>query len=227
MRRLPSSLTTILAMAALPLAAVAMLSNQVRAQFAQPTPEVIEGPTEWVAFQAMVRVSHPGAPVIQGRYFRSASGSERLETGPSLSDVRVVSISNVAQGVAYHGRPRLNQWTRVPGAPVPGARPPLAYRTSKWTLHPYRLALRKGQDGTLNAHEGFTAYSVRHESGGTSMKVPDLNFFDAVRQRPDGRYEIYSEIERTEPDAQLFEPPAGAIVTESEVPRPGDLGHAR
>lgn len=207
-------------MSVLPLAAVGALSSRLSAQLNRPAPEIVEGPTEWVAFQALVRVSHPGAPVIQGRFFRSSNGSERLETGPSLDDIRVVSIKNVLQGFAYDGLPRLNKWRRVSWTSRTGGKPPVTYRSPAWSIHPYRLALKKGQSGALDATEGFTAYSFRQGSGGVTLKVPELNFFEVVRQRPDGRYEIYSEIELVEPDWQLFELPLDAIVTDEQMRTP-------
>lgn len=137
----------------------------------------------------------------------------------------MVSIKNVPQGVAYDGLQRLKKWRRVLWTSRTGGKPPIAYRSQAWSLHPYRLALRKGQSGALDSAEGFMAYSFRQGSGGVTMKVPDLNFFEVVRQRPDGRYEIYFDIELVEPDWQLFEPPLDAIITDEEVRKPEPEPH--
>jgi hypothetical protein len=204
----------VLAMLALPLAAIGIFARDLAAQLKSLPFEVIEGPSAWVPFVASVEVSHPGKAPTHGRFYRAGDGSERLDTGPSLEDIRVIFIKNVAQRLTFSGNPRRNEWTQQPF--VPRREPPVGFKLPTWTMHPYKLAILKGQSGAVNASEGFSAYSVRTESGIVTLKVPELNFFDAVRQRPDGRYEIYSDIELIQPDWRVFEPPVGAVLRSRE-----------
>lgn len=214
MRVFSPRITLRLAMFALPLAAIGFVSTHVKAQLSRPTPQIAEGPSEWVAFQATVRISHPGSPVVHGRFYRSSNGSDRLETGPAPGDIRVVSITNVPQRLRYIGHPGRNEWTRFAVNFPNDGKPPVAYLTAAWSRHPYRLALLKGQSGALDATEGLNAFSVKLNSGSLVFKVPELNFFEVVNQRPDGRHQIYFDIEFVEPDWTLFEPPPGAVVNE-------------
>jgi hypothetical protein len=85
-----------------------------------------------------------------------------------------------------------------------------------WTPYQYKLAIRRGESGSVSAMEGFEAYRVTQSDGVMHLKVPALNLFDAVTQRPDGWYELYSDIDLKEPAADLFAPPLGVPVT----PRP-------
>ena len=53
------------------------------------------------------------------------------------------------------------------------------------------------------------------------LKVPALNLFDAVIQRPDGWYQLHSDIDLKEPGADLFAPPVGVpVVPRALVPPP-------
>jgi hypothetical protein len=48
-----------------------------------------------------------------------------------------------------------------------------------------------------------------------------LNLFDALIQRPDGWYQLYSDIDLKEPAADLFAPPVGVpVVPRAPAPLP-------
>jgi hypothetical protein len=203
------------AMLVLPLAVIGMFANGLRAQLNhdQASPlERIDAPTTWVAFQATVVQGSPGESLVHGRYFRSSNGSERLETGPDLKDIRVVSIKNTLRRTAFTMSPR-GFWTQMPWQAPHDGLPPQYVQSPNIRLHPFRLAIRKGESGATNADVGFTAYSRTQLSGMTSLIVPELNFFEVVRQRPDGWHQAFREIEQREPDGDLFLPPPDAVVT--------------
>lgn len=177
--------------------------------------EFIEAPDNWVAFEASLSVTHPENFQLGtvGRFYRSSNGSTRRESGPSLTDIRVIDIVNVADSAQYVFSQRTG-WVRFP---IAGDRSrPLKYRknVAGWSKAPGRLALKKGQSGVLSAAEGFEAYLVTETSGVTKLRVADLNLFEVATTRPDGLHERYADIDLVEPAAELFRPPAGATVQE-------------
>jgi hypothetical protein len=97
------------------------------------------------------------------------------------------------------------------------------FKPTQWfrdQLQPYplRLALRLGDNGSVRADDGFAAYRLVFDDCSAFLLVPELNLFAAVRQRIDGRREVYSNIELVEPDPQLFGPPPGVSVQQTEDP---------
>ena len=219
---------TTIAMLVLPIAVLGVLARNLVARAAPAQGgDVVDEPVDWVPFQAKVTISHPGTPSAHGRYFRKSDGSERLETGPSEADIKVIMIRNVSEGSLYlFGS---EGWTREPFNPVNNGRP-IQWRKGlpNWVMHPYRLALRRGESGSLTADRGLTAYRVTTGQGVVTYKVPELNLFDVVRQRPDGRYEIYSDIELVEPSPDLFDPPVGAAVQDRGTRElPSHLEHGK
>jgi hypothetical protein len=70
-----------------------------------------------------------------------------------------------------------------------------------------------GDSGQVNAQEGFRAYQVTDRNGTVTLKVPDLNLYSAVIQRPDGHYQALSNIDLAEPPNEFFRPPTNAVVT--------------
>jgi hypothetical protein len=215
---------TILAMLVLPLAVVGVYARTlaVRLPVAQ-SDEAVEAPADWVAFGAKVTITHPKNPTVYGRYWRASNGSERLDTGPAPADMKVITIRSVPELTLYLFGPR--GWTREPMELLNSGRPlPWKKGLPNWQLHPYRLALAKGESGSLTASTGFSAYRVTTGQGIVTFKVAELNLFDVVRQRPDGRHEVYSEIELGEPAPALFIPPAGAVVIDRAPTPPPELG---
>jgi hypothetical protein len=49
-------------------------------------------------------------------------------------------------------------------------------------------------------------------SGTLSLQVPELNFFDVLKQTLEGRRETYTNIAIAPQDELMFQPPAGAEV---------------
>jgi len=190
-------------------------------------PEIVDAPATWVAFQAELTITRPGGPTAFGKYFRSSDGSHRIQTGPSHSDVRVISILNVSERMWYDYSAR-SGWTSYdyPNA-VSKERPtPVRANLPGWNEYPFRLALKRGESGAVNADEGFRAYQVIDRNGTVTLKVPDLNLYSAVIQRPDGHHQALSNIDITEPSNETFRPPTNVAVTHGgqwKSPVPLDL----
>jgi hypothetical protein len=200
----------------------AALAEQRRVS--DPVPQ----PADWVAFQATMTKTVPDKPTVVGRFYRSASGSERLETGPTLSDVRIVAIKDVPNSVYYRYGARQG-WTSAPmQLPRTGWRPIQVQKTMKGlSLYPYKLALMEGQDGSLTATEGLQAYLYVNDAGDQFLEAPELNFFHIVRmQASTGKREAYSQVRLGEPPAELFTPPSGVSITKLQTPD-GIVDHRR
>jgi hypothetical protein len=209
--RLSDRTRTALAMTILPLAVLGILARNILARTSSAgSAEPVEAPADWVPFQANVTITNPDTPAVRGRYYRASDGSERLETGPSEQDIRVIMIRNFSERVAYLFSSKA--WTREPIEPLNGGKPLQWRKGSNWIEHPYRLALRRGESGSLTADVGLFVYRVATEQGVITFKAPELNLFDVIRQRPDGRYEVYSEIDQVEPPRDVFAPPVGVSV---------------
>jgi len=182
--------------------------------------QLIDQPEAWVAFEADVTISHPGQPPVVGRYYRSVSGSFRLQTGATLKDIRVVSIKNTIDGVWYVYSKAKERWTRhqdVQAMPID--HPPMRIKRG-FGLQPYqfRLALRPGESPNYRATVGLTAYqrSDPTDPDGTyNLYVPELNMFPVLAQEGvNGRREAYTNIDLKEPAIELFYPPPGVPVEE-------------
>jgi hypothetical protein len=195
-----------------PILVVGLMARAVRARVLESRPfemNLVEAPNAWVPFTARVTITKPGSPQVVGRYYRSSNGSNRLETGPSDSDVRVVHITNNTDGLGYlYNR---NGWVSWKLERI-GLQPTQFVRNLEWSDYPHKLALKRGESGSLTASEGFKAYLVVGR-GISKLRVPELNLFAVVRQRIDGRHESYTNIELAEPDDVMFSPPAGTHVT--------------
>jgi hypothetical protein len=173
--------------------------------------EYVAMPDTWVPFEASVTITAPNSPPVVGRFYRSSNGSTRLETGPSVSDIRVISIRNIVDQMIYLGS--ASGWTSD-RLDLPFGSGPMRWKKGlpNWTPFEYKLAIRRGESGSVSATEGFDAYRVTQSDGVMHLKVPALNLFDAVVQRPDGWYQLYSNIDLKEPAADLFAPPLGVPV---------------
>lgn len=168
-------------------------------------------PSTWVPFTAKLSVEYPDRAPVVGAFYRSSTGSTRLETGPSGDDVRVVSIKNLPSRTQYVLGPtgvwRSSSMTKGVFAPLP-------FHTGmkNLVLHPHRVSVGAGELYSLNSTTGYAAYQYATGNGGSLLLVPELNFFPVVQQRADGRREVYKDIIVGEPDEALFAPPAGATV---------------
>ena len=67
----------------------------------QESREILPQPAAWVPFTAKVAVTHTGADLVVGVFYRSTNGSTRLETGPVEGDSRVVSVKDVPHKTRY------------------------------------------------------------------------------------------------------------------------------
>jgi hypothetical protein len=114
---------------------------------------------------------------------------------------------------------RLDQ--RPNGLPSNGWKP-LRVRANSSGLSPYqyKLALRRGEDGSLASTTGFSTYQFVNDSGNQWLLVPELNLFPVVKQWVQtGRREAVSNIVIREPDPLLFLPPADATIDHKTTPR--------
>jgi hypothetical protein len=186
-----------------------------------PTSLDVNAPEHWVPFEADVRITYPASVEVVGRFYRSSDGSVRLETGPSRDDVRVIFIRNVPEAVVYGWSG--GSWRKEPLVmPQFWVSPPRWRITQHWSRYPYRLAIRLGESGDIAASDGFTAYRVLGPAGITKLKVPELNMFDAVIDRPDGRHETYVNVRIGEQPDWIFKPPVSAVVARRPIRPTGD-----
>ena len=98
---------------------------------------------------------------------------------------------------------------------------PLKSRANRPGLMPYRykLALAKGQDGSLTASVGFSGYRFVNTSGNMWLIVPELNLLPVVKQWVQtGRRELLTNIVVEEQDETKFMPPPGERMTYSSTP---------
>jgi hypothetical protein len=172
--------------------------------------DTVVQPSSWVPFVADLRVTYPDGPSIVGRFYQAGDGSSRLETGPPGEAPRVIHIKSVvAQSgfIFHHGQWFSNHFK------VGSLKPPTWYRDQ---LRPcrWKLSLRHGGSGSVVATDGFSAYEWDYGQASFQLLIPELNMFAAVRQRVDGRREVYSNIEIVDPDPALFAPPPGAPVSD-------------
>lgn len=157
-------------------------------------------------------ITNPTTPPVVGRYYRSADGSHRLDTGPSLVELEASSIFNITARRDYIHRP-FGDWAVRSVLDAADLKPPKALsRAPVPTLYPYRLAIGKGQSGSLTATVGFSAYQIRWADGTTKLVVPELNLFAVSIRAPNGRTEVYSNIELVEPPASIFRAPADVAI---------------
>lgn len=182
-------------------------------------PQLLPQPYDWVPFSADVTVESPTDGRQTGRFFRRADGSTRLEITWLQHNATVISINNVSATTYYRYSPKRG-WVSGPMELPTWGWKPLRYHDQVFGLRPYRhrVALKKGQSGSLWAVEGFDAFMYTTGAGGLRIMIPELNFFPAVRQSLYGRRETYSNIEIGPQPSELFELPPGAHVTAIDLP---------
>jgi len=181
-------------------------------------------PQDWVPFTADVRVFHPGVEAVAGKFYRSANGSTRMETGPLVSaQPLVISIHNVGLGLTFIGRK--GKWESHPIVLGPeGHRPPRLLDGAPGR-HKLDYKIRGNENGTTERLDpgdptGFEAYQYNAGSGAVAYEVPALNFFRVIQQNAvNGRREVYFNIKIAEPPEALFTPPTGAVVAAQADPK--------
>jgi hypothetical protein len=184
-----------------------------RRSLVQQTREELPQPAAWVAFEAKVTVQRGGAEPLVGKFYRSSDGSTRLETGPAEGDVRVVDIKNIPTKAGYV-RKVDGTWISKPIDEASADLRPQRFHAGMPFLarYPRKVSILKGQPYSLSSDTGFSAYQLMQSNGGLLLLVPELNFFPIVRERLDGRREVYTDVSLLEPDVSLFLPPPGATV---------------
>jgi hypothetical protein len=85
-------------------------------------------------------------------------------------------------------------------------------KTSGLQKHPLFVEIRRGKTYNLRAETGLSAYRYVNTSGTLSLQIPDLNFFEVLKQNLDGRREMYSNLEIADQPEEVFQPPTGATI---------------
>lgn len=193
--------------------------------------EPIAAPMTWVPFSADLRLTSPtdrGGSV--GKFYRDSNGSIRVSSGPTESDIRVITIHNIpkVRSFVYSD----GAWESAPMQIGSDGRPPKTRLTNSpgLELYPFKLAIFEGQDGSLFAKEGLVVYRSISGDALVRLEAPSLNWFAVVSQSITGRRHEYSNIKFGDQPASLFEPGPGEPVNEiSEyrgiVQRPKDAPH--
>jgi hypothetical protein len=193
----------------------------------QRTP--IEQPSGWVAFSADFEHREKTGRVINGRYYRGSDGSYRRE-GIGADGRTKVSIVNLTRRIYYRGGADPDSvWQSGPyEAPEVRFKPQVWFKEMVGlSQYPYKLALLKGQDGSLTALEGLDAWIYTNYAGTMRLVVPALNFHAVVNSPVQGMREVYSNIVIGNVDPALFEAPpnrrvqwTGRPFDQAEQPRP-------
>ncbi len=170
-------------------------------------PNEIPSPDHWVSFSALISKTGGGSVAV-GRFFRGTDGSERRETGPTLDDIRVITIHNMTTERFYRFLAGKG-WTEQPMQLSPMVkRPRKMLRTMQ--------GLSRGQQTTLlraGRGESVASYQSRAQRGDVLMIVPALNFFTVDQIMPDGGRLLFHDIDIVDVDPGLFLPPAGSLIT--------------
>jgi hypothetical protein len=193
--------------------------SRTLARLATPAQLLPQGPPAWVPFSADVTVAKPNQTVV-GRYYRRSDGSYRLDTGSSPDDIQVTYIYNASEAQVYAKKP-VSGWTvHILPDMVPGRFDPPTTMANRIDIshYPYRLAIRRGESGSLTATEGFPAVQTLTPEGAVKLSIPELNFFEVEVRLPTGRHEAYTNIEIGEQPVSLFHPPGRIRVVRRATP---------
>lgn len=183
---------------------VRFTSGTTAAADASASPSVIPTPDTWVSFSAIMTRTGPTGRMATGRFFQGTDGSQRLESGPSIADVRVIAIHNLTRE-RYYVYTSGRSWVEHPMQLTPLGKEPPKVLASLPGLAPTQF-------------ERFAAYEKREKNGVVGVVVPALNFFTVERRRPDGRRTMFSQIALEHVDPLLFEPPVDAVVKWNSAP---------
>ena len=161
----------------------------------------VEAPAAWVPLRAALVIDGEAA----GRWWRGADGSTRVDRlAPDRRGV-TIEIRHIATRRYYEYRPA-SGWTAHP----------MLLPTQGWepdTLAPMTLGARVSD--ARSAHEVFEVRTRR----GPERHIPALNFLKVSEYLPDGRSQVLTEIVSVAPPDDLWQPPRGAAVLESHIPR--------
>jgi len=117
----------------------------------------------------------------------------------------VISIHNIAQE-RWYIKSISGQWT---GGPM--QLPPEGWRPVQW-IESQRVSKQQQKVGT------FDVYREQSASGSEiKLRAPALNMFALVDQNVmNGRRQVFSNVHLGEPPQEMFEPPQGVVVSQSE-----------
>jgi hypothetical protein len=177
--------------------------------------DAIEAPSSWVPFAASFRGGVPGAEKVFGRVYRSSNGSDRVESGPTADDLRMVYIRNTQRNVYYARR----GWEK-PGGTVYWEQGPMQLDESGWQP----VQMRTAPDRVVLAQrlEGRQVVQVNAGSGEVHLVAPALNFYPVLKTRLlTGEQWRTLDIQVGEQAGNLFEPPAGSEIRVTN--RPGGI----
>jgi hypothetical protein len=139
--------------------------------------------------------------------------------------VASIEIQNLIDGVLYRnlGNP---EWQSMPLPNTEKLRAPRPWSSAArgLTPYPYKVALLRGQSGSLSSPEGLDAWIYSNETGTLRLLVPDLNFFPVVQSPVSGFRRVFHSIVIGEVPTTLFNPPDGAPIKEVPAPQPGFPG---
>lgn len=178
-------------------------------------------PEQWVPFSAdVLHVSAIGRQ-SSGRFLRGVDGSTRHDLVLDYGDkiVPEARIENFAERRFYYNDGREKWLTGPLDWGEHAFRPqPWSSRAIGLTTYRYKIALLRGDDGSLRSGAGLDAWQFSDNGGTTKLLVPALNFFAVVTSRLDGQRRVYSNIDlSTMPSAELFRPPPGVPLQEGSI----------
>jgi hypothetical protein len=146
-----------------------------------------------------------GAVVHTGRVWQDRNGSFRSETSPSAKpEVRYIVIRNHATNRFFKSLDGGATWTSNPMDPRPNDGRPLSRRVVPGAFE--RLA---------DKYEGFEVYGAARSSV-RDLTAPALNFFVVRNADNSGWVQAIHEIRLGPQSPELFEPPTGAAIRESD-----------
>ena len=176
------------------------------------TYEVVSQPANWIPFSAdLVRVHASSGRTYVGRFYRSADGSTRSETGRPGLPVDTIGIKNISERKLYLWSRGLDRWTAQP----------MLLPSEEWRPTPRRK--KSGIDIGLEPIAGFQV--MRSRKGVRDIfEAPYLNLFPLVVIEPcTGSVGPACGIWHTnvvvgEQPSQYFRTPEGAYIEELDEP---------
>jgi hypothetical protein len=186
----------------------ATLAKETPSQHASDAAEISQ-PDGWVPFEAdLQQTDQTGKVTLTGKFYRSADGSERLESGDGVHTV--ISIKNIPLETMFVYGANLDNpqpdsgwmWRSYRMELPPKGWHPLRYRENAYvTRSPQKL-------------EGMQLYELSNpDKGNRFLMAPDLNFFRVVEDFPSADIKrSYTNIKKGDQPAHLFMPPPGVEV---------------
>lgn len=193
--------------------------------------ELIPQPDTWVPFSAEITRTLPTGESVTGQVYRGADGNELTIETVSDGNTTVVirHITNYTHGLYYHSA-KPKEWFSGPLRMPASGRRQVQFRTKSPGLQRYnwKLAMRNGEQQSLNADAGFDAWLSTASNGTTHLLVPALNFYPVVSSSVGGARRVLSQIVIGPVDASMFVPPPGESIRSVDEPMPpAHVGGAR